>query len=70
MGKTYKDKANYFRFKDRRDSAPAELQEQIDVMDAHDAGYRYGHTRKSVAKDKAIERRAERRNRNRNNPEY
>lgn len=61
MGKTYKDQANYNRFK--RHKTELELPEPTEletVMWLHGAGYRYGNQRHDIANAKVKQRRAER----------
>lgn len=65
MGKTYKDQANFHRFKGTLDEAPEHLREKGELMERHYKGYRSGDDQKSNAKSKVIERRKERKKFNR-----
>lgn len=66
MGKTWKDQANHYRFKDKRDEAPKHLRKKIDLMDAqlyngsYTTGYRFGNNRKGSAKSKWQDRKIRR----------
>lgn len=59
MGKTFKDQANYHRFKGSLDDAPEHLREKGELMERHYKGYCSGDDRKGDARSKVIERRLE-----------
>ena len=65
MGKTYKDTANFHRFKDTLENAPKHIREKGELMESKYKGYRFGDDRKSNANSKVVECRKERRRLNR-----
>lgn len=60
MGKTYKDKANYYRFKSKQKEMPSWMEEKYKAMELKYKGHREGNNRKSSAKSKKLERRSRR----------
>lgn len=61
MSKTYKDKANYARFNARENILNERERRVLEMMETdYNIGLRHGHTRKSIAKDKHIERKVRR----------
>lgn len=71
MEKTFKDQANYLRFKDRKNEASTNVKRKIEVLEVDCCnGLRFGNDRKTYAASKVITRRIQRRKLNRGWNEY
>lgn len=61
MSQSFKDKANYFRFKHiEKENIPTHLRSLIMVMNSNYTGYRCGNDRNYVKNAKVISRKIER----------
>lgn len=49
MSKSHKDKANYFRYDDNKETLAPNIKKMINVLYIHQAGYRYNNSRRTMA---------------------